>query len=81
MRCAAEFQIPVQSCVLGAHYHSIGRAGTRPRPSIFSFFNPSPEPSANAAFGRDLALLAEAHEAGQSLKRGAHGADGRIGDT
>jgi len=74
------FQIPVQSCVL-AHITTQLAALEQGAPVDLLFQSIAGTEAANRSFGVNLALLAEAHEAGQSLKRGAHGADGRIGDN
>jgi ethanolamine ammonia-lyase large subunit len=74
------FQIPVQSCVL-AHITTQLAALEQGAPVDLLFQSIAGTEAANSSFGVNLALLAEAHEAGQSLQRGAVCADGRIGDN
>ena len=70
MRCAERFQIPVQSCVL-AHVTTQMAALEAGAPVDLIFQSIAGTEAANRSFGVNLALLAEAHEAGQSLQRGA----------
>jgi ethanolamine ammonia-lyase large subunit len=74
------FQIPVQSCVL-AHITTQMAALRAGAPVDLLFQSIAGTEVANRNFGIHLALLEEAHQAGQSLHRGAHCADGRIGDN
>ncbi len=72
------FQIPVQSCVL-AHITTQLAALEQGAPIDLLFQSIAGTEAANRSFGVNLALLAEAHEAGQSLKRGAVYADEQTG--
>ena len=72
------FRIPVQSCVL-AHVTTQMAALEAGAPVDLIFQSIAGTEAANRSFGVSLALLAEAHEAGQSLKRGAVCADGQVG--
>ncbi|MGB6742974.1 MAG: ethanolamine ammonia-lyase subunit EutB [Terracidiphilus sp.] len=74
------FQIPLQSCVL-AHITTQMAALERGAPVDLLFQSIAGTEAANRSFGVNLSLLAEAHEAGQSLKRGAICKDGQIGDN
>jgi ethanolamine ammonia-lyase large subunit len=74
------FQIPLQSCVL-AHVTTQMAALEQGAPVDLIFQSIAGTEAANRSFGVDLALLAEAHDAGRSLKRGAVCADGRVGDN
>ena len=74
------FQIPVQSCVL-AHVTTQMEALKAGAPIDLIFQSIAGTEAANRSFGVDLALLTEAHEAGQALRRGAVCADGRPGDN
>ncbi|MGA7858238.1 MAG: ethanolamine ammonia-lyase subunit EutB [Terracidiphilus sp.] len=74
------FQIPVQSCVL-AHVTTQMAALEAGAPVDLIFQSIAGTEAANRSFGVSLSLLAEAHEAGQSLKRGARCADGSVGDN
>ncbi len=74
------FQIPVQSCVL-AHITTQMDALKAGAPVDLIFQSIAGTEAANRGFGVDLALLAEAHQAGRELKRGAVCADGQIGDN
>jgi ethanolamine ammonia-lyase large subunit len=74
------FQIPIQSCVL-AHITTQMQALNAGAPVDLIFQSIAGTEAANYSFGVNLALLKEAHEAGQSLKRGAICADGRAGDN
>ena len=74
------FQIPVQSCVL-AHVTTQMDALRAGAPVDLIFQSIAGTEAANRSFGVDLALLREAHEAGQALKRGGVCAEGRIGDN
>ncbi|MGO9336154.1 MAG: ethanolamine ammonia-lyase subunit EutB [Terracidiphilus sp.] len=74
------FSIPIQSCVL-AHITTQMQALNAGAPVDLIFQSIAGTEAANRSFGVDLALLTEAHEAGQSLKRGALCADGRTGDN
>ena len=72
------FRIPVQSCVL-AHITTQLAALNAGAPVDLIFQSIAGAEAANRSFGVTLALLAEAHEAGQALKRGAVCADGQTG--
>jgi ethanolamine ammonia-lyase large subunit len=72
------FQIPVQSCVL-AHVTTQMAALKAGAPVDLIFQSIAGTEVANRSFGVNLALLEEAHEAGQKLKRGAVCADGQVG--
>jgi ethanolamine ammonia-lyase large subunit len=72
------FQIPVQSCVL-AHVTTQLAALKAGAPVDLIFQSIAGTEAANRSFGVSLALLAEAHEAGQALQRGAVCADGQTG--
>jgi ethanolamine ammonia-lyase large subunit len=74
------FQIPVQSCVL-AHITTQMAALEAGAPVDLVFQSIAGTEAANASFGVNLGLLREAHQAGQSLKRGTVCADGRTGDN
>ena len=74
------FAIPMQSCVL-AHIATQMAALERGAPVDLLFQSIAGTEAANRSFGVSLALLGEAHEAGQSLKRGAVCADGQVGDN
>jgi ethanolamine ammonia-lyase large subunit len=74
------FQIPVQSCVL-AHVTTQMEALNAGAPVDLIFQSIAGTEVANRSFGVDLALLTEAHEAGQGLRRGAVCEDGLIGDN
>ena len=74
------FHIPIQSCVL-AHITTQIEALNAGAPVDLIFQSIAGTEAANRSFGIDLALLKEAHEAGQSLKRGAICADGHTGDN
>ncbi|MGA2807977.1 MAG: ethanolamine ammonia-lyase subunit EutB [Terracidiphilus sp.] len=74
------FQIPVQSCVL-AHITTQMAALETGAPVDLLFQSIAGTEAANRSFGVSLALLEEAHQAGQSLHRGAACADGRTGDN
>jgi ethanolamine ammonia-lyase large subunit len=74
------FHIPVQSCVL-AHITTQVAALEQGAPIDLLFQSIAGTEAANRSFGINLSLLAEAHEAGQSLKRGALCADGSTGDN
>ena len=63
------FQIPVQSCVL-AHITTQLDALRAGAPVDLLFQSIAGTEAANRSFGVNLALLAEAHDAGQQLKRG-----------
>ncbi len=69
------FQIPVQSCVL-AHVTTQMAALEAGAPVDLIFQSIAGTEAANLSFGVTLALLKEAHEAGQALKRGTLCADG-----
>ena len=64
--------IPTQSCVL-THVTNTLRMIEAGAPVDLVFQSVAGTEQANAAFGIDLALLAEAHAAAQSLKRGSVG--------
>ncbi|MGA2216746.1 MAG: ethanolamine ammonia-lyase subunit EutB [Terracidiphilus sp.] len=72
------FKIPLQSCVL-AHITTQMAALAQGAPVDLLFQSIAGTEAANRSFGVNLALLAEAHEAGQSLHRGAVCADGITG--
>jgi ethanolamine ammonia-lyase large subunit len=74
------FHIPVQSCVL-AHITTQMDALLAGAPIDLLFQSIAGTEAANRSFGVSLALLAEAHEAGQQLKRGGVCADGAVGDN
>ena len=74
------FRIPVQSCVL-AHVTTQMAALEAGAPVDLIFQSIAGTEAANRSFGVNLALLNEAHQAGQSLRRGAVCADGQIGDN
>ena len=70
------FGIPMQSCVL-AHITTQMAALERGAPVDLLFQSIAGTEAANRSFGVNLALLGEAHEAGQALHRGAVCADGQ----
>ena len=72
------FEIPMQSCVL-AHVTTQMAALEAGAPVDLIFQSIAGTEAANRSFGVSLALLTEANEAGQSLKRGAVCADGQVG--
>jgi ethanolamine ammonia-lyase large subunit len=72
------FQIPVQSCVL-AHLTTQMAAMKAGAPIDLIFQSIAGTEAANSSFGVNLSLLAEAQDAGQSLRRGAVCADGQVG--
>jgi len=72
------FQIPVQSCVL-AHITTQMAALAAGAPIDLLFQSIAGTEAANRSFGVSLSLLDEAHQAGQSLRRGAICADGSTG--
>lgn len=72
------FRIPVQSCVL-AHVTTQMAALEAGAPVDLIFQSIAGTEAANRSFGVNLSLLAEAHEAGKKLHRGAVCADGQIG--
>jgi ethanolamine ammonia-lyase large subunit len=74
------FQIPTQSCVL-AHVTTQMAALQSGAPVDLIFQSIAGTESANRSFGVNLALLAEARDAGKSLARGAICADGAVGDN
>ncbi len=74
------FQIPVQSCVL-AHVTTQMAALASGAPVDLIFQSIAGTEAANRSFGVNLALLAEAHAAGKSLRRGSSCADGTVGDN
>jgi ethanolamine ammonia-lyase large subunit len=74
------FEIPIQSCVL-AHITTQMEALTAGAPVDLLFQSIAGTEAANRSFGVDLSLLNEAHQAGQSLKRGAIFADGQPGEN
>src|SRR6202167_1866946 len=74
------FQIPVQSCVL-AHITTQMEALNAGAPVDLLFQSIAGTEAANRSFGVNLALLAEAHDTGQQLQRGALCADGQTGDN
>jgi ethanolamine ammonia-lyase large subunit len=68
------YQIPTQSCVL-SHLTTTIKAIEQGAPVDLVFQSIAGTQKANAGFGIDLALLAEAREAGRSLGRGTLGDD------
>ena len=72
------FNIPIQSCVL-AHITTQLEALKLGAPIDLLFQSIAGTEAANNSFGVNLALLTEAHEAGQSLSRGSTCADGSTG--
>jgi ethanolamine ammonia-lyase large subunit len=66
--------IPTQTCCLG-HVTTAIEAIERHAPVDLVFQSVAGSEKANRGFGVDLALLRQAHEAGQSLKRGMPGAN------
>jgi ethanolamine ammonia-lyase large subunit len=74
------FQIPMQSCIL-AHITTQLKAMEQGAPMDLIFQSIAGTEAANRSFGVSLALLDEAHQAGQSLRRGAVCADGTTGDN
>ncbi|MFY9853273.1 MAG: ethanolamine ammonia-lyase subunit EutB [Terracidiphilus sp.] len=74
------FQIPTQSCVL-AHITTQLAALAEGAPMDLLFQSIAGTEAANRSFGVNLALLDEAHHAGQALRRGAVCADGSVGDN
>jgi ethanolamine ammonia-lyase large subunit len=74
------FQIPTQSCVL-AHITTQLAALERGAAVDLLFQSIAGTEAANRSFGVNLALLNEAHEAGQAMKRGAVCADGHVGEN
>ncbi len=72
------FQIPAQSCVL-AHVTTQIAALEQGAPIDLIFQSIAGTEAANRSFGVSLSLLEEAHEAGQSLGRGAICAGGIVG--
>jgi ethanolamine ammonia-lyase large subunit len=74
------FEIPAQSCVL-AHITTQMEALNAGAPIDLIFQSIAGTEAANRGFGVSLALLTEAHDAGQQLKRGALRADGHTGNN
>ncbi len=72
------FKIPVQSCVL-AHVTTQMAALESGAPVDLIFQSIAGTEAANRSFGVNLALLEEAHQAGQSQRRGAMCANGQVG--
>ncbi len=72
------FQIPAQSCVL-AHITTQLAALNAGAPIDLLFQSIAGTEAANRSFGVNLALLAEANEAGKSMSRGGVCADGTVG--
>jgi ethanolamine ammonia-lyase large subunit len=72
------FAIPTQSCVL-AHITTQIAAVELGAPLDLLFQSIAGTEAANVSFGINLALLKEAHQAAQSLHRGAVCADGSVG--
>jgi ethanolamine ammonia-lyase large subunit len=72
------FAIPIQSCVL-AHVTTQMAALEAGAPIDLIFQSIAGTEAANRSFGVSLSLLAEAHEAGRRLRRGAVCADGLVG--
>lgn len=73
-------QIPTQSCVL-THVSNSLRMIERGAPVDLVFQSIAGTQAANASFGVDLALLAEAHAAVRSLDRGTVGTDAMYFET
>lgn len=67
-----QYQIPTQSCVL-AHITSTLKAIERGAPVDLVFQSIAGSESANASFGFDLSILAQAEQAALSLNRGSVG--------
>jgi ethanolamine ammonia-lyase large subunit len=76
----SRFDIPMQSCVL-AHITTQMAALESGAPVDLIFQSIAGTETANRSFGVNLSLLAEANEAGRSLRRGAICADGRLGEN
>jgi ethanolamine ammonia-lyase large subunit len=74
------FQIPMQSCVL-AHITTQLAALEWGAPVDLIFQSIAGTEAANRSFGVSLALLTEAQEAGESLRRGEICADGQSGSN
>jgi ethanolamine ammonia-lyase large subunit len=74
------FQIPMQSCVL-AHITTQMAALERGAPVDLLFQSIAGTEAANRSFGVSLALLKEAQESGQALKRGAVCVDRQVGGS
>jgi len=74
------FHIPVQSCVL-AHVTTQMAALEAGAPIDLIFQSIAGTEAANRSFGVSLSLLAEAHDAGRQLRRGAACADGVVGEN
>jgi len=74
----SRFGIPAQSCVL-AHITTQMAALEAGAPVDLLFQSIAGTEAANRSFGVNLALLAEANEAGRALARGAVCADGTVG--
>jgi ethanolamine ammonia-lyase large subunit len=74
------FHIPTQSCVL-AHITTQLAALQAGAPIDLIFQSIAGTEAANRSFGVNLALLAEAHEKGRALGRGAVCADGTLGEN
>jgi len=74
------FAIPVQSCVL-AHVTTQMAALEAGAPVDLIFQSIAGTEAANRSFGVSLAVLAEAHDAGKALHRGAVCADGMTGEN
>ncbi|WP_407539277.1 ethanolamine ammonia-lyase subunit EutB [Deinococcus radiomollis] len=72
--------VPTQSCVL-THVTNTVQAIERGAPVDLVFQSVAGTQAANAGFGIDLALLAEAHSAAQSLRRGSIFPDGARGEN
>ena len=72
------FSIPVQSCVL-AHVTTQMAALEAGAPVDLIFQSVAGTEAANRSFGVSLSLLAEAHESGQKLNRGAVCGNGQFG--
>ena len=74
------FEIPIQSCVL-AHVTTQIAALEAGAPVDLIFQSIAGTETANRSFGVTLSLLAEAQEAGCSMRRGAVCADGLLGEN
>lgn len=70
----SRLSIPTQTCCLG-HVTTAIRAMEKRAPVDLVFQSVAGSQKANAGFGINLAMLAEAHEAARALQRGAPGAN------
>ncbi len=76
----ARYAIPTQTCVL-CHVTTALRCMERAAPVDLVFQSIAGTEAANRGFGIDLALLAEAHDAALSLRRGTVGTDAMYFET